>query len=660
MGMPQIQIKAERVELSPCTVAVESREPRKMSVWDRARIANALVREANLDREVAVAISQTVEARVIRSGLKVISTALIRELVDSELFERGATVPLTRQSSVSIPKRDLEQLLFHGGDPARGHFVGDPQQVASLLGQLLLRQYALEEIYSADVRQADFEGLLHIHQLEGALQLLRAPLFADRIALTTADRGAERGAALRALFRRLRELQPLIAEELEVVRLGEALVVDRLREHDAVDLSDAPAEYAARLVQALESFSLTRETLPGRPPTVTMRVPFVPRLVSTQATSGGLFAGGQTMTEDAAFFLVEVLRSALADERGRVAVQACAWRFEVSAATFSERRFSEVLQYVLSRMTRETSVSFAVDSSAARTRQGSHSRPFAAGERQAEGRPTRTERHDAARVTAGKVTINLARIALDCRARNTREVQSALSAAMERGVEALRERAAFLNRVAAHPAGPLKRWLTDPRDVLIADDSPAGESSHSDDWTEVAEQPGQKFGQNLGENLGQKPATSVDFALGVIALAEAVELLWGAPMHSSEVLRRRGREFIELLSGTLSACRRVGDPRIILEETANRGPLRRFEALDRERFSALVGATSSGQPGRASGSYAHGVRFARNAPIDPLECWTESRTYQDSLVGLDRLDDIGQLRKEGVEVLIAFLEEACR
>ena len=57
--------------------------------WNRQRIVEALIREALLDEPTAATISQEVERQIVASGISLLTTALIRELVDAKLIERG-------------------------------------------------------------------------------------------------------------------------------------------------------------------------------------------------------------------------------------------------------------------------------------------------------------------------------------------------------------------------------------------------------------------------------------------------------------------------------------------------------------------------------------------------------------------------------------------
>ena len=82
--------------------------------WDKRKIAMALEKEAELSEGIAQEIANVVEGRIFASGMNRITTSLIRELVDNELFERGYNAKLEKQTSIGMPKFDIEQLIFKG------------------------------------------------------------------------------------------------------------------------------------------------------------------------------------------------------------------------------------------------------------------------------------------------------------------------------------------------------------------------------------------------------------------------------------------------------------------------------------------------------------------------------------------------------------------
>jgi len=133
--------------------------------WDRSRIAEALVNEADLDEDVAHEIARAVERRVLESGLRRISTSLIRELVDNELFERGLSAKLERQKTIGMPKYDLEQLIFSKSKENSNIAANNPEAINLAIAETTLKQYALQEIFSREVADAHLAGRIHLHDL---------------------------------------------------------------------------------------------------------------------------------------------------------------------------------------------------------------------------------------------------------------------------------------------------------------------------------------------------------------------------------------------------------------------------------------------------------------------------------------------------------------
>jgi len=119
--------------------------------WDKGRIAMALEAEADLAPEVADEIAGAVERRVFDSGLKRISTTLIRELVDNELFERGLNATLQRQAILGMPKFDLDQLVFSKSKENSNITANNPEAINLTIAESVLKQYALQEIFTRGV-----------------------------------------------------------------------------------------------------------------------------------------------------------------------------------------------------------------------------------------------------------------------------------------------------------------------------------------------------------------------------------------------------------------------------------------------------------------------------------------------------------------------------
>jgi ribonucleoside-triphosphate reductase (formate) len=81
--------------------------------WDRQRIVDALMREADIDEQVAAEISRDVEKQIISSGINVLTTALIRELVNVRLIEKGLEKERRLHGRLGFPLYDVRQLILH-------------------------------------------------------------------------------------------------------------------------------------------------------------------------------------------------------------------------------------------------------------------------------------------------------------------------------------------------------------------------------------------------------------------------------------------------------------------------------------------------------------------------------------------------------------------
>ena len=131
--------------------------------WSKGRIVAALMSEADLPRASAEEVASRVEARVFASGLRSITTALVRELVDNELVDLGYENALRRHRPIGIPRQDLRRLLLdRRADRSEGSVV------SSVAGEILTR-YAVEDLLPpsvADLVRAgdlDFEDLANPH-----------------------------------------------------------------------------------------------------------------------------------------------------------------------------------------------------------------------------------------------------------------------------------------------------------------------------------------------------------------------------------------------------------------------------------------------------------------------------------------------------------------
>jgi len=137
----------------------------EMLPWDKNKIALALEVEAEVDPVLASEIAGAVEKKVFDSGLRRISTSLIRELVDNELFERGLSATLERQSIIGMPGYDLEQLIFSKSKENSNITANNPEAINLAIAENTLKQYALKKVFTEEVATAHLSGKIHLHDL---------------------------------------------------------------------------------------------------------------------------------------------------------------------------------------------------------------------------------------------------------------------------------------------------------------------------------------------------------------------------------------------------------------------------------------------------------------------------------------------------------------
>ncbi|MBU4121322.1 MAG: anaerobic ribonucleoside-triphosphate reductase [Proteobacteria bacterium] len=132
--------------------------------WNRRRIVEALIRETGIDGETAEAISREVEKQIFSSGISLLTTALIRELVDAKLIERGLEQARRLHARLGFPLYDVRQLIFHR-NKENANVPHAPEGTSLSLVEGIKREYALHDVFSREVGDAHVSGDLHLHGL---------------------------------------------------------------------------------------------------------------------------------------------------------------------------------------------------------------------------------------------------------------------------------------------------------------------------------------------------------------------------------------------------------------------------------------------------------------------------------------------------------------
>ncbi|MEA2069115.1 MAG: anaerobic ribonucleoside-triphosphate reductase, partial [Verrucomicrobiota bacterium] len=133
--------------------------------WDRKRIVKQILDKTDLSVELAINVAKSVENRIIAGDLTIISTTLIRELVNNELMERGYSQQLRDLSLYRVSKDYLENLMFTKSTENSNIVNNNPEAVNLGIAELVLKQWALDTIFSPEVKRAHDTGAVHVHDL---------------------------------------------------------------------------------------------------------------------------------------------------------------------------------------------------------------------------------------------------------------------------------------------------------------------------------------------------------------------------------------------------------------------------------------------------------------------------------------------------------------
>jgi ribonucleoside-triphosphate reductase len=164
----QLQVRkrvAERTDSTDLSLLVTPLAKDKVLNWDKQRIARALQKEANITEDLSWEIASSVEQKIFNSGMNQISTSLIRELVDNELFERGLGKKLEKQAIIGMPSYDIEQLIYSKSAENSNITSNNPEAINLAIAETTLKQYMLQNVFSADVATGHLKGMVHVHDL---------------------------------------------------------------------------------------------------------------------------------------------------------------------------------------------------------------------------------------------------------------------------------------------------------------------------------------------------------------------------------------------------------------------------------------------------------------------------------------------------------------
>ena len=132
--------------------------------WDRQKIVEALIRETQIDVVTAEDISRDVERQIVSSGIALLTTNLVREMVAAKLIERGMEKHRRMGARIGFSLHDVRQLILHQNKES-ANVPHRPEGTNLVLAEGIKREYAFYDVFSRDVGDAHILGDIHIHSL---------------------------------------------------------------------------------------------------------------------------------------------------------------------------------------------------------------------------------------------------------------------------------------------------------------------------------------------------------------------------------------------------------------------------------------------------------------------------------------------------------------
>lgn len=132
--------------------------------WDRQRIIKALIDETPIVKDIAEKIALEAEDTILNSDIKVLTSDIIREIVNGKLLEHGYEDIRLSHSRVGLSMNDLEKIILFA-NKENANVPHNPEATNMSIAEHNKKVYALARVFSRDVADAHTRGDLHLHDL---------------------------------------------------------------------------------------------------------------------------------------------------------------------------------------------------------------------------------------------------------------------------------------------------------------------------------------------------------------------------------------------------------------------------------------------------------------------------------------------------------------
>jgi anaerobic ribonucleoside-triphosphate reductase len=131
-----------------------------MEEFDRNKIVEALVKEANVPMFQAQKIARETEKRLLEFKTKYLTAPLIREMVNAILVEKGLEEYRHKLTRLGLPVYDVNQLIDSTGTRLQG-----AEAIHKAAADAVMEEYTLLNVLPRDIADAHLSGGLHLKHL---------------------------------------------------------------------------------------------------------------------------------------------------------------------------------------------------------------------------------------------------------------------------------------------------------------------------------------------------------------------------------------------------------------------------------------------------------------------------------------------------------------
>ncbi len=131
-----------------------------MEEFDRTKIVDSLVREAEVPVDLAQKIAREAEGRLSEFKTNYLTAPLIREFVNAILVEKGLEEYRHKLTRLGLPVHDVTQLISSMEEKSLG-----VEAVHRAAGDRVIEEYSLLSVLPRDIADAHLSGKLHVNHL---------------------------------------------------------------------------------------------------------------------------------------------------------------------------------------------------------------------------------------------------------------------------------------------------------------------------------------------------------------------------------------------------------------------------------------------------------------------------------------------------------------